>query len=205
MRKSRIAIGCRFGRLTVIGVDGRNRRCACDCGTHVTVLACNLATGNTSSCGCLRREIEPIAALSHGATKDRRWTRAYTIYHGMLQRCLNPKNPGWPTYGGRGIYVCNEWLDSFRRFLADMGEPPPGSSLDRIDNDGPYCKENCRWATDFQQARNRRSSRILTFDGKSQSLADWAEEIRVDYFTLHGRLKRGWSVERALSTGVANV
>jgi hypothetical protein len=119
----------------------------------------------------------------------------------MLQRCTNPKNPRWSRYGGRGICVCAEWLDSFERFQADMGERPEGHSIERVDRNGPYSKENCIWASVKAQARNRDNNRPLTFRGKTQTLAQWAEELRIPYFTIHARLRRGWSIERALSEG----
>lgn len=117
----------------------------------------------------------------------------------MLTRCLNPRSEKWPQYGGRGIAVCQRWQESFEAFLADMGEPPPDHSLDRIDNDGPYSPENCRWATNNQQARNKSTNRVLTYQGKSQTLAEWAEELGLPRNTIQTRLRLGWSVERALS------
>lgn len=198
--------GERYGRLVVISViDSKARKCLCDCGTESIVLRCNLKTGNTQSCGCLRREIEPVASLTHGQTRGKKWSGTYTAYHGMIQRCCNPKNSRWGDYGGRGITVCPEWAESFEVFLADMGERPDGFSIDRIDNNGAYCKANCAWASITQQARNRRNNRLLTYNNKTQTLAEWAEETAIPYFTLHVRLRRGWSMERALSEGVNHV
>lgn len=192
--------GERFGRLVVISVvDARTRKCLCDCGTESIVLRCNLKTGNTQSCGCLRKEIEVIASLTHGQTSGKKWSPTYSVWHGMLQRCLNPKNPRWSDYGGRGITICAEWRQSFEAFLSDMGERPDGCSIDRIDNDGPYQKDNCVWVNSTQQNRNKRSNRKLTFNGKTLTLAEWAEETSIPYFTLHTRLRRGWTIEQALS------
>lgn len=198
--------GDRFDRLVVTAiVDGQTRKCLCDCGAESIVRRCNLTSGNTRSCGCLRKEIEPIASLTHGQTRNKTWSRAYSIWHGMLQRCLNPNNPRWADYGGRGITVCKEWRSSFETFLSEMGEPPDGHSIDRIDNDGPYSKDNCVWASNVQQSRNKGSNRLLTYQGKTQSLAAWAEEVSIPYFTLHARLRRGWSVEQTLSEEATNV
>lgn len=198
--------GQRFGRLVVTEIiGGRTRRCQCDCGHETIVERCNLTSGNTQSCGCLRAEVEKVASLKHGQTCRGEWSRAYTIYHGMRQRCLNPNNPRWLDYGGRGITICDRWLDSFESFLSDMGEPLDGHSLERVDNNGPYCKANCVWATNTEQARNNRSNRLLTFRGKSQSLAAWADELGISYFTLHSRLRRGWSDEETLSGSVNHV
>lgn len=195
--------GERFGRIVIIGiVDGPRRLCRCDCGTEFTAERSNLKSGNTKSCGCLRREAMAARPLTHGATQGKRWTRAYNIWHGMIQRCSNPKRPDYARYGGRGIAICAEWRASFGSFLADMGEPPPGHSLERSDNNGPYSKENCVWAPDEVQQRNRRSNRRLVFQGRTQSLAAWADELGIPYFTIHARLRRGWSVDRALSEAV---
>lgn len=198
--------GERFGRLVVTAViDGQTRKCLCDCGTETVVLRCNLKTGNTQSCGCFRKEIEPVASITHGQTCGKKWSPTYRVWHGILQRCLNPKNPGWGDYGGRGITVCAEWKESFEAFLSDMGERPDGCSIDRIDNDGPYQKDNCVWANDTQQARNKRNNRLLTHNGKTQTLAEWAEETAIPYYTLHSRLRRGWTVEKTLTEGIDHV
>ena len=133
------------------------------------------------------------------SNEGRKVDRAYTVYHGMRQRCLNPRNSHWKHYGGRGITICDRWLNSFEAFLADMGEPPSGLSIERIDRDGPYSKENCVWANNTRQSRNRSNNRPLTFGGKTQTLAEWAEETGIPYFTLHARLRRGWPIEKTLS------
>jgi hypothetical protein len=119
----------------------------------------------------------------------------------MRQRCLNPKYPRYADHGGRGIKVCDQWA-SFETFLSDMGERPEGMTLDRIDNDGPYSPENCRWATPSEQARNRRDNRLITLGGKAQCLAAWARELTIPEHVLRHRLNRGWSDDRALTTPV---
>lgn len=139
---------------------------------------------------------------THGATSGREQTRAYRVWRGILTRCLNPRCASYGSYGGRGITVCPEWRESFGAFLADMGDPPDGYSIERRENDGPYSKENCLWASDRQQRRNKRNSLTLTFHGKTQILADWAVELRIPYLTLYQRLRAGWSDERTLSEGI---
>jgi len=122
--------------------------------------------------------------------------RIYTIFKGVEQRCNNPKQPAYKDYGGRGIKC--EW-NTFQEFYNDMKEGYSDKlSIDRTDNDGNYCKENCRWATPEQQANNSRHCRYLTHKGKTQSVSDWARELGVNYWTLIRRIHRGWSTERAL-------
>lgn len=196
--------GDRFGRLIVTAISsGRKRECLCDCGRVTTVERCNLTSGTTKSCGCLRAEVEKTASVTHGGTRGG-WTPEYTVWHGMIQRCTNPRNPSYPRYGGRGISVSERWL-SFVHFLEDMGPRPSGHSIDRVDNDGPYSLQNCVWAVDKQQQRNKRSNRTLTFRGKSQTIAAWAEELSIPYDTIYARLRRGWDDERALSAEAQHV
>ena len=144
-------------------------------------------------------------SVTHGATRGKSWSRAYTTWHGMLQRCYNLKNPRYARYGGRGITVCTEWRNSFSAFLADMGEPPAGHTLERLNNDGPYSKGNCIWATNTQQSRNKANNRMITYKGETKSLAQWCDDLRIPYFTAHKRLRLGWSIEEALSKDVKRV
>jgi hypothetical protein len=113
----------------------------------------------------------------------------------MRQRCGNPRHPAWDDYGGRGIKVCDRW-DRFENFLADMGERPAGTSLERIDNSRGYEPGNCRWATRTDQNRNTRASHNLTYDGQERSIAEWSEVTGIPYRTIMSRLRYGWSADR---------
>jgi hypothetical protein len=125
-------------------------------------------------------------------------TPTWVKWRGMRARCLNPRTPGYAHYGGRGITVCERW-DDFAAFRTDMGDSPPGMTLDRIDTNGNYEPGNCRWATPTTQTRNRRSTRMLTHRGETRPFAEWAEMHGIRQDTLDMRLRRGWDVERALT------
>lgn len=146
--------GVRFGRLLVIEERQRGQRtvlCRCDCGTEKAFTATNLRAGKTTSCGCVRRETTARRNSRHGLSG----TPEHNIWKEMRQRCRNPKHARYADYGGRGITVCQRW-DSFASFLADMGQRPPGLTLERTNNDRGYEPGNCRWATYQEQRANQR-------------------------------------------------
>lgn len=200
--KNRIDItGLRYGRLVAVrclgaAPSGARWECRCDCGGVAVVVSLKLRRGLTASCGCLQREKTSAANRTHG----RRRTAEYRIWHHLRQRCQNPSDAAFADYGGRGIAVCERWSD-FANFLADMGLRPSGRhTLDRRDNDGPYSKYNCRWATKKQQARNRRSNKIVVYQGQRMSLAEACSLRGVKYSIVNSRLHRGWSFRRAMTT-----
>ena len=189
--------GNQYGRLTVVSRAEGNRSgaavwlCVCSCGNTPTVTGSLLRKGSTTSCGCYQKETLSAAVklrgsptASHGMCGVGKATRTWRIWEGMKQRCLNPNNTMYYLYGLRGISVCPRWTDSFAAFLVDMGEAPPDMSLDRKDSNGNYEPGNCRWATDFEQANNRRSNRMLDLGGETKTLADWARYLGIKYTKL---------------------
>lgn len=186
--------GQRFGRLLVISKQGEKWLCRCDCGTEKPISGGHLRSGNVVSCGCYIKEIAKNPK-THGAT----YTRASKIWVSMNQRCNNPKNSRYSDYGGRGIKVCDRWL-KLENFIADMGQPPAGMTLDRINNDLGYEPSNCRWATSIQQARNTSANRLVTINGITKTLAEWCEIYDLKYQTAHSRIRKGWSEEEAITT-----
>lgn len=177
--------GQKFNRLTAIEYVGKGKWLfQCDCGQKVVVAAANVKNGNTMSCGCLFLNGNN---LRHGGSG----TREYSIWKGIKARCLNPNIPNYNTYGGRGIKVCDRWL-KFENFLADMGKCPGKEySLDRINNDGDYCPENCRWATWIEQCNNQRKTIRVTINGQTHSLAEWCRLRGADYGIARRRYVRG--------------
>ena len=138
---------------------------------------------------------------THGMSK----TAIYAIWDSMIQRCYNSTRRDYNSYGGKGIEVCDRWRNSFEMFFEDMGHRPDGMSLDRIDTTKGYSLENCRWSTTTQQARNRTDNKLITFAGKTLCLIAWANELGINKITLHGRLAKGWSEERALTQPIARI
>ncbi len=137
--------------------------------------------------------------IKHGSAGNGRRTTEYHSWMSMKSRCLRPTHNRYHRYGGRGIKICDRWLESFANFLSDMGEKPEGHSLGRIDNDGPYSPENCRWETFERQMRNTAVSRMFTLNGVTKNINDWSQDLGIPLETLRWRRKQGWPVERILS------
>jgi len=195
--------GKTFGRLTAIepicGV-GRKRkrrwRCKCACGAITEVPTSALICSSVKSCGCWKED-HP-GRKRHGWARRGRKTPTYTAWAAMRSRCTNPNNNSYANYGGRGISYDPGW-EYFEGFLADMGERPTNTSLDRIDNDGPYSKTNCRWASRTDQMRNRRNVRQIEFEGERKFVWEWAAEIGIPSHVLVARLRKGMPIEKALT------
>lgn len=192
--------GQSFGCLRVIdrapNKGGRTAwNCECRCGKNFVVMSCNVKKGH--SCGCHRDSVNRKRLTTHG----KRHTPEYKVWCDLIERCENPNNPRYRNYGDRGIKVSERWRESFQNFYEDMGPRPSAKhSIDRIDNDQDYKPDNCRWATNKQQSRNRTDSRLLTANGRTQNLKDWANELGCSHATIIARINRGWSVERAVTT-----
>jgi hypothetical protein len=161
-------------------------------------LSSNLRSGHTQSCGCLRDERRIEVHTTHGMTG----THTYSVWKSMHQRCSNPNHEYYHRYGGRGIKVCSPWKE-FSAFLADMGECPDELTIERIDNDGDYTLDNCKWVTLKENARNRSSNVEVTYNGKTQCFAAWEEELGFKHGTLWNRINTyNWSIEKAMTEPV---
>jgi len=189
-----------FNRLTVLGDfgdrDNQNKikwKCQCICGAIKYISGPQLKSGKTKSCGCLQTENR----IKHGQWKH----PLYNIWKGMVDRCTKENTHNYKDYGGRGITVCDRWLD-VNNFIEDMSTRPEGTSIDRIDNNGNYEPSNCKWSTDKEQSNNRRSSRYLEYNGESKTLVDWSRDTGIKQTTIGERLRRGWTIEQALETPV---
>jgi hypothetical protein len=188
--------GARFGRWTVLGPSVRQRyvRVQCDCGKAKEVWSYSLLSGASQSCGCLSSEMVGQRSRTHGMSRGRH--PLYGTWCAMWSRCNNPNNPSYPRYGGRGIMVCERWA-SFEAFCADMGERPPGLTLERVDNHKGYCPENCCWGTRKTQARNRRSNRIIeTTPWGPVTVAEAAERSGLDAIVLGQRVRHARPIGR---------
>lgn len=195
-------IGKKFGRLLVIKRAFPNICkkaiwiCRCDCGKESVAIGVDLRNGHTRSCGCLASEVVSKRNTKHGMSGD----AEHVTWKNMTQRATNKNHPQFKDYGGRGITVCERW-SVFENFFADMGKKPgKGYSIERIENDLGYSKENCKWATRAEQNNNCRTSRLITFNGKTKNVVTWASDIGMNHGTLKSRLRSGWPIEKALTT-----
>lgn len=202
MRKIKNIVGEIFGRWKVLEFSEskntkRMYKCICECGIIRNVSKGNLLLGLSKSCGCLNKEMVSKRSKTHGKSK----TSEYCIWTEMKNRCMNHLHKQYFNYGGRGILICEEWIYCFENFYRDMGNRPSLiHSLDRIDNNKGYNKINCRWATSKQQTRNTRANIKYIYEGKNLILSDWAELYNVSHEFLWGRIRNGWSIEKALTT-----
>ena len=195
--------GKRFGRLVVVSLnsidDGKAIwNCMCDCGKNIAVSRNSLISGNTKSCGCLHNEIiQKGTNYKHGLTN----TRIYKIWSGMKKRCNNPKDSNYKNYGAKNICVCNQWENDFMNFYiwSIMNGYKDNLTIDRINNEGNYEPNNCRWVTQKEQTRNVRTNVKITIKGKTRLLTDWAKISGIDRRTISKRIQLGWKEDELLN------
>ena len=184
-------IGQKFNSLIIIAIERIERRtfaiCKCDCGNEITVRLDGLVDSNTKSCGCIR--------IKHGHNIDGKESSEYVSWRSMIQRCSNPETNGYYRYGGRGITVSERWL-VFENFVADMGlKPDPLFTIERRDTNGNYEKNNCYWASREQQYKNKTNSRLVIYNGRTETLAQWSREFQIPETTLRRKIDKGMKLE----------
>ena len=205
INKKEIKTGDRFFRIKILsetkpsitpgGTIRRRFLCQCDCGKKWSVAMADLRSGDTKSCGCLKIDRSKKRLTKHGLCKN----KSYRTWCGIKDRCLNSNTPSFKNYGGRGITVCDRWVNSFENFYEDMGEPSKELSIERVDNNKGYFKTNCKWATRSEQSRNKRNVRLITYKNKTQTILEWANEMGIKHGTMYVRFKKGWSVDKSLN------
>lgn len=193
----------KFNRLTVLERDENkwNRvmwKCRCDCGNIISVSTNSLKNGNSKSCGCYKLESFTKITTKHHLSN----TRIYNIWKDMRKRCNNPNSSNYKNYGGRGITICDEWQNNFMSFYTwSMNNGYSDNlSIDRINVSGNYEPSNCRWVDRKTQNSNTRQNHFITYNGKTLTITQWGKEYNIDPHLLRYRLKKGWSIEKALTT-----
>ncbi len=190
-------INSTFGFLTVVRRAPNHKSgaafwvCKCECGNVAERRSADLTNGRSTSCGCKKGGKITAKKIRHGHAIAGKYTPEYRTWAGMKYRCYNKKSKSYPDYGGRGITVCDRWIESFENFLSDMGlKPSRKYTIERVDNNDSYCPSNCRWIIKEKQARNRRSSLYYKYDGETLTMAEWAERKGINYQTLMSRYYR---------------
>lgn len=199
--------GDKYNRITLIKLDHKNKNyhqywlCECDCGVKKVVNASSVKHGSIKSCGCLNNELlkKRKPNLSHGyANKE----KLYEVWKNMKRRCKDKNNNRYEFYGGKGIVVCEDWDNdylSFRNWAMNNGYKD-NLTIDRIDNNGNYEPENCRWATMKEQLNNQSRNRLLTYKGETKTMSEWATKLNITYGAINHRVQRDWSMERIVNT-----
>jgi hypothetical protein len=198
--------GNKYGRLTIIKRVENSKfleaqwLCKCECGNTKIVKANNLKRGSTKSCGCLKKEqdCKNIMKTTHGKHN----TRLYKIFYSMKERCYNENNINYHRYGGRGIKICDEWLKDFMNFYnwAMRNGYQNNLTIDRIDNDGNYEPNNCRWVTKKEQSNNTSRNRYVIYNGEKLTLSQFCEKYNMNRSTIYNRMERGWDIKKAINT-----
>ena len=205
-KKHQSLIGQKFNRLTILSIWKNKEsgyymcRCRCDCGNTRDNRLTYVKNGGIKSCGCSKYKHRPLPNNSSSVFDGRSSHPLHKVWNAMFDRCENPNNQMFSVYGGRGISVCQEWRD-FQKFVEwsdSVGGRPKGYSLDRIDPNGNYCPENCRWADDETQQNNKRTNQYLTYKGETLSLSQWARKLGISRYAIQYRFMQGWSAEDIL-------
>lgn len=200
-------IGVRYGRAIIVEfVERKNKhnwyKSKCDCGNYFVTTLNNLRRGNTKSCGCFQKEVIKEQFSTHKLSSS----PEYNAYRTMINRCEDLKHIQYADYGARGISVCKRWKDSFENFIEDMGmRPKLKYQLDRINNNGNYNKENCKWVSPKQNIRNSSITKKYKIGLETKTLKEWSKQFNINSVCVRKRLTRGWSLEEALTTPSANV
>lgn len=203
-KKTELLIGSKYGRLKVLSYSGRSKwLCVCDCGAKKDVFMFNLISGYTKSCGCYRKDVATINSTTHGMKKS----KFYRVWMSIKDRCYNKGMMNYKYYGGRGIKMCKRWI-KFENFRDDMlksylehRKNNSNTRLDRINNNGNYCKKNCQWLTHKQNCNKTRQCRNITYKGKTKTLSEWSEFLDINYDKLERRLNKfKWTIERSFNT-----
>lgn len=204
-RPTRFFAGQKYGRLTAIERAERPGygRFVCECGQAKEILIGHVVRGRVQACGCLQKERSRQALTKRQTTHGQFGTKTYTAWRAMRQRCESPDHPAYINYGARGVEVCTRWK-KFENFFADMGDRPPGLTLERKDNSKGYSPDNCIWAGWSAQANNRRNNVRITYAGKTQTVSQWAAELGLPRDRLYHRFSAGWSPEAAFTTPSRN-
>lgn len=205
--------GMIYGRLTVLRKGDYRKSChcyawwcRCECGTVKQVLGTALVLGNSTSCGCYRKEFTSISKWKHGHCINRQPSKEWNAWNNMKTRCYYTGFIEYHRYGGRGIRVCDRWLNSFANFFEDMGNSPSRAhSVERLNNDKNYSKSNCIWGTREIQMNNMSTNRVLEHKGRKQTMTQWAREVGMEPGTLWARLNSGWSTQKAITQPLRNI
>jgi hypothetical protein len=205
--------GQKYGRLTVVCRNGSNESkralwlCKCECGNEITVIGDLLRNGHVQSCGCLR----PDVITKHGCAKHNQVDRLYRVWKQIRNRCNNPNVKGYKYYGGRGIQICDEWNDyeNFRKWAIANGYDEKAKwgdcTIDRIDSNGNYKPDNCRWVDMKTQSNNKSTNHYITYNNETHTLAEWERLTGISRSVITCRIKRGWSVEKTFTTPVRKI
>lgn len=201
--KAAYNIGDQVGNCIYLGENFSNNwkqyaKFKCICRSEFIAVIYRVKSGHTKTCGCLIAKRNKDRLTSHGMTKS----KEYNTWINLIQRCTNPNNDHFHRYGGRGITICESWLESFENFYNDMGSPASlRHSIERIENELGYCKENCKWELAKAQSNNRSTNLKITYNNETMTLKQWTEKLNLDYYMVHQRIKKlNWSITRAFET-----